>query len=98
MPENPSRLQTPNSPILPHTSMTDNLEMATPAGLGVVTPVTMTKEQLNQILQQLHQPPTISNPKVEDRKMYYGERAKLQAFVTQCKLRFNCEMNKFDME
>jgi hypothetical protein len=72
--------------------------MATPAGLGVVNPVTMTQEQLNQILQQLHRPPTMSNPKVEDPELYYGERAKLQAFLTQCELKFHCEMNKFDME
>jgi hypothetical protein len=30
--------------------------------------------------------------------LYYGERAKLQAFLTQCKLKFNCEMNKFNRE
>jgi hypothetical protein len=78
--------------------MIGHLEMATPAGLGVVTPVTITQEQLNQILQQLHWPPTTSNPKVEDPELYYGERAKLQAFFTQYELKFNCEMNKFDME
>jgi hypothetical protein len=97
-PENPSRLQTPDSPILPHTSRTDDSEMVTPAGLGVVTPVTMTQEQLNQILQQLHWPPTMSNPKIEDPELYYGERAKLRAFLTQCELKFNGEMNKFDTE
>jgi hypothetical protein len=58
----------------------------------------MTQEQLNQILQQLHRPPTTSNPKVEDPELYYGEGAKPRAFLTQCELRFNCEMNKFDME
>jgi hypothetical protein len=78
--------------------MTDDLEMATPAGLGGVTLVMMTQEQLNQILQQLYQPPTTSNPEVEDPKLYYGERAKLWVFLTQCELKFNCEMNKFDME
>jgi hypothetical protein len=78
--------------------MTDDSEMATPAGLGVVTPVTMTQKQLNEILHQLHWPPTMSNPKVEDPELYYGERAKLRAFLTQCELKFNCEMNKFDME
>jgi hypothetical protein len=30
--------------------------------------------------------------------LYYGERAKLQAFLTQSELKFNCEMNKFDTE
>jgi hypothetical protein len=97
-PKNPSRLHTPDSPILPHTSRIGHSEMATPAGLGVVTPVTMTQVQLNQILQQLHWPPTMSNPKVEDPELYYGERAKLRAFLTQCELKFNCEMKKFHME
>jgi aminoglycoside phosphotransferase (APT) family kinase protein len=78
--------------------MTDDSEMVTPAGLAVVTPITMTQEQLNQILQQLHRPPTTSNPEVEDPELYYGERAKPRAFLTQCELKFNCKMNKFDME
>jgi hypothetical protein len=42
------------------------MEMVTPAGLGIITPVTMTQDQLNQILIKLHQPLTNSNPKVED--------------------------------
>jgi hypothetical protein len=78
--------------------MVGHLEMATPAELGVVTLVMMTQEQLNQILQQLYWPPTMSNPKVEDPELYYGERAKLQAFLTQYELKFNCEINKFNME
>jgi hypothetical protein len=53
-PEHPSRPQTPESPELPHTSTGDSAEMVTPAGLGIVTLVTMTQEQLNQILIELH--------------------------------------------
>jgi hypothetical protein len=78
--------------------MADDLEIVTPAELGVVTLVMITQEQLNQILQQLYWPPTTSKPKVEDPALYYGERVKLQAFLTQCEVKFNCEMNKFDME
>jgi hypothetical protein len=37
-----------------------------------------------------------SNPKVEDPELYYGEQQKLWAFLTQCKLKFNCEANEFD--
>jgi hypothetical protein len=37
-----------------------------------------------------------SNPKVENPKLYYGEQQKLQAFLTQCKLKFKYEANKFD--
>jgi hypothetical protein len=53
-PEHPSSPQTPESPELPHTSTGDYVEMAIPAGLGIITPVTMTQEQLNQILMKLH--------------------------------------------
>jgi hypothetical protein len=53
-PEHPSRPQTPESPELPHTSTGDYAKMATPAGLGIVTPVTMTQDQVNQILIELH--------------------------------------------
>jgi hypothetical protein len=37
-----------------------------------------------------------SNPTVEDPELYYSERSKLRAFITQCELKFNCEANKFD--
>jgi hypothetical protein len=97
-PEHPSRLQIPKSPELPHTSTGDYVEMVTPAGLGIVTPVTMTQEQLNQILIELHQPSTNSNPKVEDLELYYGERTKLRVFLIQCELKFNCKGNRFNTE
>jgi hypothetical protein len=72
--------------------------MVTTVGLGIITPVTMTQDQLNQILIELHRPSTNSNPKVEDPELYYGERTKLRAFLTQCELKFNYEGNRFDME
>jgi hypothetical protein len=97
-PEYPSRPQTPESPKLPHTSTSDSAEIVTPAGLGIITLVTMTQEQLNQILIELHRPSTNSNPKVEDLELYHGERTKLRAFLTQCELKFNCEGNRFDTE
>jgi hypothetical protein len=44
----------------------------------------------------LYRPATSSNLKVKDLELYYGERSKLHAFITQCELKFNCEPNKFD--
>lgn len=74
--------------------------MATPPGAtaGGVPPVVITAEQLQQLLNQLqpHRATGNSNPKVEDPELYYGERQKLRAFLTQCELKFNCEANKFD--
>jgi hypothetical protein len=97
-PEHLSRPQTPKCHKLPHTSTGNYMEMVTPAGLGMVTLVTMTPEQLNQILIELHRPLTNSNPKVEDPELYYGERTKLRAFLTQYELKFNCKGNRFDRE
>jgi hypothetical protein len=60
-------------------------------------PLTITNDQLQQLLQQLQpHPAPSSNPKVEDPELYYGERPKLRAFMTPCELKFNCEANKFD--
>jgi hypothetical protein len=61
-----------------------------------LTPVQMTMDQLETLLQQLYHPPPPNNPKVEDPELYYGERSKLRAFITQCELKFNCEPNKFN--
>jgi hypothetical protein len=55
----------------------------------------MTQDQLQILLQQLYHPPAPSNPKVKDPELYYRERPKLQAFITQCELRFNCKPNTF---
>jgi hypothetical protein len=41
---------------------------------------------------------TSSQPKIEDPELYYGERAKLRAFLIQCELKFNCEPSKFDKD
>jgi hypothetical protein len=74
--------------------------MMTPQGNhgGALAPVQMTQDQLQILLQQLYHPPVPSNPKVEDPELYYGERPKLRAFLTQCELKFNCEPNKFDRD
>jgi hypothetical protein len=74
--------------------------MMTPQGNygGALAPVQMTQDQLQILLQQLYHPPAPSNPKVEDPELYYGERPKLRAFLTQCELKFNCEPNKFDWD
>jgi hypothetical protein len=53
-------------------------------------------DQLETLLQQLYHPPPPNNPKVEDPELYYGERSKLRAFITQYELKFNCEPNKFN--
>jgi hypothetical protein len=66
---------------------------------GGLPPLTITNDQLQQLLQQLQpHPAPSSNPKVEDPERYYGERPKLQAFITQCELKFNYKANKFDNE
>jgi hypothetical protein len=72
--------------------------MTTPLGTnsGALTPLMITQDQLQQLLQQFYRPVTSSNPKVEDLDLYLGERSKLHAFITQCELKFNCEPNKFN--
>jgi hypothetical protein len=93
-PEHPSRPQTPE------TSGETNSGMTTPLGnpAGALAPVQMSTDQLQYLLQQLYHPPAPSNPKVEDPELYYRERPKLRAFLTQCELKFNCELNKFDLD
>jgi hypothetical protein len=68
-----------------------------PAGASL-PPVQMTTDQLQTLLQQLYQPHPSSQPKIEDPELYYGERAKLRAFLIQCELKFNCEPSKFDKD
>jgi hypothetical protein len=98
-PEGPSRPQIPETPGPVQTAKRVTFDMAAQHGMstGGLPALTITNDQLQQLLQQL-QPHTAlsSNPKVEDPKLYYGERAKLQAFITQYELKFNCEANKFD--
>jgi hypothetical protein len=74
--------------------------MATPQGnsAGALAPIQMSTDQLQHLLQQLYHPPASSNPKVEDLELYYGKRPKLCAFLTQCELKFNCELNKFNLD
>jgi hypothetical protein len=74
--------------------------MITPQGnpTGALTPIQMSVDQLQHLLQQLYHPPAPSNPKVDDPELYYGERPKLHALLTQYELKFNCEPNKFDLD
>jgi hypothetical protein len=99
-PENPSRPQTPETPGPAQTSKEEGSKMTTPqeASSGVLAPLMMTPDQLQQLLQQLYRPATSSNPKVDDPEQYHGERSKLRAFITQCELKFNCEPNRFDSD
>jgi hypothetical protein len=99
-PENPSRPQIPEIPGPTQTMKEGNRNMAIPQAAtgGGVSPIMITTEQLQQLLNQLqpHQATGNSNPKVEDPELYYGEQQKLRAFLTQCELMFNCEANKFN--
>jgi hypothetical protein len=98
-PEGPSRPQTPETPGPVQTTKRVTFDMAAQQGMSIggLPPLTITNDQLQQLLQQLQPHPAMtSNPKVEDPELYYGERSKLRAFITQCKLKFNCEANKFD--
>jgi hypothetical protein len=58
----------------------------------------MMTDQLQILLQQLYQPHPSSQPKIEDPELYYGERAKLHAFLIQYELKFNCEPSKFNKD
>jgi hypothetical protein len=94
---------TPKHPLRPQTpeiSGETNSGMMTPQGnpAGALTPVQMSMDQLQHLLQQLYYPPTPSNPKVKDPELYYGEQPKLYAFLTQCELKCNCEPNNFDLD
>jgi hypothetical protein len=100
-PEGPSRPQIPETPGPVQTDKRVTFDMAAQHGTstGGLPPLTITNDQLQQLLQQLQPHPTpSSNPKVEDPELYYGKRPKLQAFITQCELKFNCEANTFDNE
>jgi hypothetical protein len=100
IPGKPSRLWTPETPGPTQTAKGVTFYVATLQGAiaGGVPPIIITTEQLQQLLNQLqpHQATCNSNSKVEDPELYYGERPKLRAFLTQCELEFNFEANKFD--
>jgi len=50
---------------------------------------------LQQLIAQRGPSKRVSQPKIEDPKLYYGDRAKLRAFLVQCELKFNCEAYRF---
>jgi hypothetical protein len=97
-PENPSRPQTLETPGPAQTSKEEGSKMTTlqEPSSGALAPLMMIQDQPQQLLQQLYYPAMSSNPKVDDPEQYHGGRLKLHAFITQCKLKFNCEPNKFD--
>jgi hypothetical protein len=100
-PEGPSRPQTPETPgpVQPAKRVTFDMAAQHRTSTVGLPPLTITNDQLQQLLQQLQPyPAPSSNPKVEDPELYYGERSKLRAFIRQCELKFNCEANKFDNE
>jgi hypothetical protein len=92
-PDNPSRLQTPET-------TKEDSGMTTPQGNygGALTPVHMTQDQVQILLQQLYHHLAPSNPKVEHLELYHRERPQLPAFLMQCELKFNCEPNRFDRD
>jgi hypothetical protein len=99
----PASLVTPDYPSKPQTPTTteeDKSGMTTPQGPAGVSlpPIQIMTDQLQILLQQLYQPHPSSQPKIEDPELYYGERAKLCAFLIQCELKFNCELSKFDKD
>jgi hypothetical protein len=75
-PENPSRLQIPETPRLIQTTkgVTFDMAAAQEAIAGGVPPIMITTEQLQQLLNQLqpHWATSNSNPKVEDSELYYS--------------------------
>jgi hypothetical protein len=99
-PENPSQPQTLETPGLAQTSKEEGskMTMLQEVSSGALALLMMIQDQLQQLLQQLYHPAMSSNLKVEDPELYYGERSKLHAFITQCELKFNCELNTFDSD
>jgi len=50
---------------------------------------------LQELIAQRGRSDRVSQPKIEDPELYYGDRAKLRAFLVQCELKFNCEAHRF---
>ena len=53
---------------------------------------------LQELIAQRGRGDRASQPKIEDPELYYGDRAKLRAFLVQCELKFNCEAHRFQNE
>jgi Retrotransposon gag protein/Zinc knuckle len=83
-PEAPTRPPTPETPEQPR------YRMAEASGSG-------NPDVMQALLQELigQRGERVSRPKIEDPELYFGERAKLRAFLVQCELKFNCERHKF---
>jgi hypothetical protein len=72
--------------------------MSSEAGPSTASHITynLSDDQLAQLLHQKSGPTGASNPKVKDPKPYYGDRAKLRSFISQCELKFQVEKARFD--
>jgi len=53
---------------------------------------------LQELITQRWRRDRTSEPKIEDPERYYGDCAKLRAFLVQCELKFNCEAHRFQDE
>jgi len=84
-PEPQSRPETPETPEQPR-RMT---EASGSGGQDVMQAL------LQELIAQRGRNERTSRPKIEDPELYYGERAKLRAFLVQCELKYNCESHRF---
>ena len=50
---------------------------------------------LQELIAQRGRNERTSRPKIEDPELYCGEREKLQAFLVQCELKYNCQSHRF---
>jgi len=85
-PEPQSRPQTPDTPEQPRRM---SLEASGSGGTNVMQAI------LQELIAQRGRNDRTSQSKIEDPELYYGERAKLRAFLVQCELKFNCEAHRF---
>jgi hypothetical protein len=99
-PENPTRPSTPETPAPPQTPRRVNFAMSSEAGPSAPSHVTynLSDDQLAQLLHQRSGPTGASNPKVKDPEPYYGDRAKLRSFISQCELKFQIERARFKFD
>jgi len=84
-PEPQSRPETPDTP--------EQQKRMTEAS-GTSSPDVM-QALLQELITQRGRRNRASQPKIEDPELYYGDHAKLRAFLVQCELKFNCEAHRF---
>jgi len=86
-PEPQSRSETPDTP--EQARRMSLLEATGSGGQDVMQAL------LQELIAQRGRSDRVSQPKIEDPELYYGDRAKLRAFLVQCELKFNCEAHRF---